>query len=155
LLPCCLRCLSAADPFVIKRSNWRVQRQVLPLHPYMQPPHVQRHADGTSSRPLALLARCRLLDWQEQQTQRQQVQQQRGARRALGRRHQAQPKLHQKQQQQQQLGQQRAQLHTWSSFGGGRGVVVRAQLPAAAGMRAALLQGCTRLLGNLRMLRAF
>jgi hypothetical protein len=150
LLPCCLCCNSTADPFVIKRSNWRVQRQVLPLHPYMQPPHRQRHADGTSSRPLALLARCHLLDWQEQQTQRQQAQQQRGGRRALGRRQQAQPKLHQQQQQ----WQQRAQLHTWSSFGGGRGVVMRAQLPSV-GMRGALLQGCTRLLGNLRMLRAF
>lgn len=45
-----------ADPVLIRRANVTVQRTVLPLRPYMQPPRAQRLPDGSLARPSALLA---------------------------------------------------------------------------------------------------
>jgi hypothetical protein len=141
-----------ADPWLIRRSNTRVQREVLPLRPYMQPPR-KTASDST----VAMSAPCQARQWQ--QAERALHQPRRGS---AVRRH--------------ALPQQGAGLHTacfagsrallcggasqvtgrpGPCFGSGRPLLspARAQLPGASTMRAALVQAGTRLLGNLRMLR--
>lgn len=141
-----------ADPWLIRRANSRVQREVLPLRPYMQPP---RKPVGDAK---VLSTRCQERQWRQAEQGLQQ-----SRRGTTMRRHAVQP-------------QKAAGLHTASfagsptplcfsapqaaglhsaCFGSSRPLVcpVRSQLPGASAMRAALMQAGTRLLGNLRMLR--
>mgnify|MGYP001810821194 CR=1 FL=1 len=117
----------------------------------MQPSSALRRGAGSGAaaedRPTALLARCQLMRWGSPHAAgpgpRRVVQHKRGLASLRGLRPQL-PTLAVAPPQG-----QRSQLHTLSGRGAARG-----QLPAAAA-RATLLQGCTRLLSNLRMLRAF
>ncbi|EFN50853.1 hypothetical protein CHLNCDRAFT_141768 [Chlorella variabilis] len=114
-----------ADPFLIRRSSWGVQRDVLPLRPYMQPPRMQRNPDGSSSKPSAVLNPCQLLRWAPRRS---------GTTGGGVTRRQAKHHV--------LLQDQRAPVHTLVAPAGGRA-------PARA-----LLQGCTRLLHRLpRVLR--
>lgn len=149
---CLLHRPGTADPWLIRRANSRVQREVLPLRPYMQPP---RKPVGDAK---VLSTHCQERQWRQAE---QGLQQRR--RGTTMRQHAVQP-------------QQAAGLHTASfagsraplcfsalpaaglhtaSFGSSRPLAcaVRSQLPGASAMRAALVQAGTRLLGNLRMLR--
>ena len=166
-LSCALRA-PLADPLLLRRSGLRVERDVLPLRPYMQPPHTQHRLDGAAGRPAALLARCQLARWSAPRPDAwhahgQQHHHHKRAPRRVG------PRLHLPAAAAvaagQQLG-QRSRLHTFSlgwscrngsSGGSGSGgsagrAVSRAQLASTA-VRSTLLQGCTRLLGSIRMLR--
>lgn len=157
----------------MRRSGLRVERGVLPLRPYMQPPHMQLHSDGAGGRPVALLARCQLMGWGRQRHpplpaagQHQQQHRKRGARRVGPAAHRLHLPAAAAVAAGQQLG-QRSRLHTfslgWSRSGGGGGggggvASGRRQprvLPATTAVRSALLQGCTRLLGSIRLLRPF
>lgn len=120
-----LRPFPVADPFLIRRSSWGVQRDVLPLRPYMQPPRMQRNPDGSSSKPSAVLNPCQLLRWAPRRS---------GTTGGGVTRRQAKHHV--------LLQDQRAPVHTLVAPAGGRA-------PARA-----LLQGCTRLLHRLpRVLR--
>lgn len=176
----------------LRRTGRGVERDVLPLRPYMQPPRTQRNPDGTISRPCALLSPCQLMRWGQhprrpQQHHHPQQQQQlagglpHSQRHLLRRGHSRRGSgisrglLHRVPTHASAAGAapgaaalalaagaaqhgQRSQVHTlslggWGSSSGGR-AVARPQLNAAA-VRSTLLHGCSRLLGNLRMLRAF
>lgn len=143
---------ATADPWLIRRANNRVQREVLPLRPYMQPP---RKPLGDQK---VLSALCQERQWQQADCALQQPR-----RGVTVRRHALQPQA--------AAGLHTASFAAWrgalgsgtlqpsgpqgTCFGSGRALVcpVRAQLPGASTVRAALVQAGTRLLGNLRMLR--